>query len=571
MCGIWAAVSGAIVSGATVSGAPVTSATTKKDPPHLLTSFMTLHPRGPENFSFQMIQEKLFIGFHRLAINGLSGSGNQPFVKDQMFKVDSPLVSESPNAYIRKYQKHTVYSVCNGEIYNYKKIIENNEFDLQGKSDCEVLPFLYMKYQEQMIRYLEGEFAFILFILNNETQEYQMFCGRDPFGVRPLFYGTKEDQFYIGSELKSIVPLADKVHVFPPGHTMTMSSSSPISFHKYYTYHIPTLEDEDLSTIYEKIRNTFTHSVKKRLSSDRPLGCLLSGGLDSSIVSAITASLSEHPLHTFTIGLQGATDIQYAEKVAKHIGSIHTTFITTMEEALEAIEEVIYTIESYDCTTVRASVWQYLLGKKIRESTEIKVLLTGEGSDELTSGYMYFHKAPNEKESHLENIRLLEDIHRFDGLRVDRAMSCHGLEVRIPFLDPEFVELYLSLPQSVRMAGKDGRMEKQLFRDSFRDTNLLPSEVLYRRKEAFSDGTSTQEKSWFQIIQEHMEKRVSDEEFQGHLYGENVDTKEKYYYKKIFEKHFGHRSFHVIPYDWLPKWCGKITEPSARVLDVYKS
>jgi asparagine synthase (glutamine-hydrolysing) len=556
MCGIWAAIT-----------------RTKKDPATLLSSFMTLQPRGPENFSFQMIQEKLYIGFHRLAINGLSGSGNQPFVKDQMFKVAIPSEhqedSGSPNLSILKYHNHTIYAVCNGEIYNYKKIIENNEFDIQGKSDCEVLPFMYMKYQEQMIRYLDGEFAFILFILNNETQEYKMFCGRDPFGVRPLFYGTKEDQIYIGSELKSIVQLSDQVHVFPPGHTMTMSSSSPLLFYKYFTYDIATTFEENLSHIYQKIRNTFTSSVKKRLSSDRPLGCLLSGGLDSSIVSAITASLSEHPLHTFTIGLPGATDIQYAEKVSKHIGSIHTTFITTMNEALEAIEKVIYTIESYDCTTVRASVWQYLLGKKIRENTDIKVLLTGEGSDELTSGYMYFHKAPNEKESHLENLRLLEDIHRFDGLRVDRAMSCHGLEVRIPFLDPEFVQLYLSLPQSLRMT--NGRMEKQLFRDAFQDTNLLPSEVLYRRKEAFSDGTSTQEKSWFQIIQDHMEKIISNEEFQSHSFGEKVDTKEKYYYKKTFEKHFGYKSFHVIPYYWLPKWCGNITEPSARVLDIYHS
>lgn len=537
MCGIW----GAIVN---------------KDSQSidLLRSFMTIQSRGPENFSFQMVQQNLYLGFHRLAINGLSGSGNQPFVKEKIFKTS----------------KYTIYSVCNGEIYNYKQIIEDNEFDLQGKSDCEVLPFLYMKYQEEMINYLDGEFAFIMFIINNETHDYKLFCGRDPFGVRPLFYGTKGDDLYLGSELKSIVSLSDKVHVFPPGSVATLGTNNTLQFHKYYSHDLSKIISDDLSIIHEKIRNTFTTSVKKRLSSDRPLGCLLSGGLDSSIVSSITASLSDHPLHTFTIGLDGATDIQYAEKVAKHIGSIHTTFITTMEEALEAIEKVIYTIESYDCTSVRASVWQYLLGKKIRENTDIKVLLTGEGSDELMSGYMYFHKAPNEIESHLENIRLLEDIHRFDGLRVDRAMSCHGLEVRIPFLDPDFVQLYLSLPASLRRAGT-GRMEKQLFRDAFRDTNLLPSDVLYRRKEAFSDGTSGNEKSWFRMVQEHLDEIVSDEEFEEHGYGDDVDTKEKYYYKKIFEKYFGIKSFDLIPYYWLPKWCGDITEPSARVLDVYSS
>jgi asparagine synthase (glutamine-hydrolysing) len=180
---------------------------------------------------------------------------------------------------------------------------------------------------------------------------------------------------------------------------------------------------------------------------------------------------------------------------------------------------------------------------------------------------MYFHNAPNEKESHLENIRLLEDIHRFDGLRVDRAMSCHGLEVRIPFLDPNFVELYLSMPKELRLATNG--IEKQLFRDSFEHTCLLPREVLYRRKEAFSDGTSRREKSWFEIIQEHIDKIVTDEEFSKHSYGKEVDTKEKYYYKKTFERYFGSKSFDVIPYYWLPKWSGDITEPSARVLNVY--
>lgn len=509
----------------------------------LFPSFMKVNPRGPENFSFQMVQNKLFIGFHRLAINGLSGYGNQPFVKETD-------------------DNYTIYTVCNGEIYNYKQIVNQNEFNLQGKSDCEILPFLYMKYQEDMIKYLDGEFAFVMFIVKNH--EYKIFCGRDPFGVRPLFYGSDENGFAFGSELKSIKDLVQNVQVFPPGHIM----NSDFKLQKYYHITFKSYID-DSELIYQKIREKFIEVVKKRLSSERPLGCLLSGGLDSSIVSAVTASLLKHPLHTFTIGLEGATDIQYAEKVAKHIGSIHTTYITTIQEALDAIEDVIYTIESYDCTTIRASVWQWLLGKKIRNSTDVKVLLTGEGSDELTSGYMYFHKAPNETESHLENIRLLKDIHRFDGLRVDRAMSCHGLEVRIPFLDPEFVELYLSLPKMSRMASIG--MEKQLFRDAFKHTKLLPKEVLYRRKEAFSDGTSTNEKSWYQIVQEHINGLISDEEFRNHKYGEEVDSKEKYYYKKIFEKYFGEKSFHVIPYYWLPKWCGNITEPSARVLDVYVS
>jgi asparagine synthase (glutamine-hydrolysing) len=281
----------------------------------------------------------------------------------------------------------------------------------------------------------------------------------------------------------------------------------------------------------------------------------------------------QHQLRTFTIGLEGATDIKYAELVAKKINSKHTTFIVTIEEALKAIDEVIYTIESYDCTTVRASVWQYLLGKKIRENTDIKVLLTGEGSDELTSGYMYFHNAPSKEESHIENVRLLKDIHRFDGLRVDRAMSCHGLEVRIPFLDPEFIELYLSLDKKIRCANNEGGMEKQLFRDAFRGEDLLPIEVLYRKKEAFSDGTSSNEKSWYEHIQEHIDRMISNEEYEedkGKYEFNKPDSKEKYYYRKVFEFYFGKKSEGVIPYYWLPKWSGNITEPSARVLDVYK-
>jgi asparagine synthase (glutamine-hydrolysing) len=539
----------------------------------LFDSFKKISGRGPENFSFNMVQEDLFIGFHRLAINGLSGFGNQPFIKEKNFKVND------------KYQKHTIYTVCNGEIYNYKQIIENNEFDLQGKSDCEVLPFLYMKYQEDMIKYLDGEFAFIMFIINNETHEYKVFCGRDPLGVRPLFYGTHQNNLCIGSELKCIEALCQNVKVFPPGYTL-LYKDNQLNFQEYYSYdRLLTLSsDYTLEETYQKIREVFTRSVKKRLSSERPLGCLLSGGLDSSIVSAVTSRLFQmlsledgtnfqHQLRTFTIGLEGATDIKYAELVAKKINSKHTTFIVTIEEALKAIDEVIYTIESYDCTTVRASVWQYLLGKKIRENTDIKVLLTGEGSDELTSGYMYFHNAPSKEESHIENVRLLKDIHRFDGLRVDRAMSCHGLEVRIPFLDPEFIELYLSLDKKIRCANNEGGMEKQLFRDAFRGEDLLPIEVLYRKKEAFSDGTSSNEKSWYEHIQEHIDRMISNEEYEedkGKYEFNKPDSKEKYYYRKVFEFYFGKKSEGVIPYYWLPKWSGNITEPSARVLDVYK-
>jgi asparagine synthase (glutamine-hydrolysing) len=507
-------------------------------------SFDQIKSRGPEVSNLTKVGHH-YIGFHRLAIQGLSEDGNQPFV--------------------RKFGDKTIYSICNGEIYNYNQL--SNEFQslLVSQSDCEILPHLYHKYRNQMVEHLDGEFAFI--ILDVEGSNVTVHIGRDPFGVRPLFYGIGEKGMMVfGSELKSIHLLCQQVKVFPPGHTMTIYNTG-IYTEKYYHLPLCSLSDS-MENIYEMIREYFTLSIRKRLVSERPIGCLLSGGLDSSIVSAVSSKLVNQPLHTFTIGLEGATDIKYAELVAQHINSKHTTFIVTVEEALESIDQVIYTIESYDCTTVRASVWQYLLGKKIKQNTDIKVLLTGEGSDELMSGYLYFHNAPDPESSHQENIRLLTDIHRFDGLRVDRAMSCHGLEVRIPFLDKLFVEMYLSLPKDLRTASKT-RIEKGLFRDSFSKTNLLPEKDLYRKKEAFSDGTSCNEKSWYQHIQEYIQNLISDQEFQTHTYGNQVDTKEKYYYRKKFEQFFGTKSTDVIPYYWLPKWCGEISEPSARVLSVY--
>jgi asparagine synthase (glutamine-hydrolysing) len=521
---------------------------------YLYNAYLSIISRGPESSNFEKINDNIIMGFHRLAINGLNPLGNQPFI------------------YFED-KKHYVFSICNGEIYNYEKLVIEHNLETKTTSDCEVIPLLYIKYGEYnnktLCNYLDGEYAFIIIDLNIETNTFKVITGRDPFGVRPLFYGFNNDSISFCSELKGL-SFCDSIEVYPPGVMMTYDGNK-LQQERFYSYN--NLLSYNSMDKMEYISDIFTNSIKKRLMSERPLGCLLSGGLDSSIVSAITSTFVKN-LHTFTIGLEGATDIKYAEMVAKHIGSKHTTFITTIQEALESIDKVIYTIESYDCTSIRASVWQYLLGKKISENTDIKVLLTGEGSDELTSGYMYFHNAPNPTESHNENVRLLQDIHRYDGLRVDRAMACHGLEVRIPFLDPEFVELYLQLPKELRIAnGKNGRMEKQLFRDAFKDTDLLPHEVLYRKKEAFSDGTSSNEKSWFQIIQEYIDTIVSDDEFeqQKNKYEFNTpDTKEKYYYRKKFEEYFGSKAEKVIPYYWLPKWSGNITEPSARILKVYK-
>lgn len=305
--------------------------------------------------------------------------------------------------------------------------------------------------------------------------------------------------------------------------------------------------------------------------SDRPLWCLLSWWLDSSICSALAQKHSDKPIKTFTIGLEWATDTPFAERVAMYIWSDHTTFLVTQKEALEALDETIKTIESFDITTVRASTWQYLLAKKINQTTDVKVLLCGELSDELMSGYKYFHKAPDPQTMHEENIRLVQDVHRYDGLRTDRTMSESGLEVRLPFADVEFVDYFFTIDPALRMP-KDG-IEKYLFRKAFDATDLLPKEVLRRSKEAFSDGTSGRQKSWFEVIQEYIDTIISDEEFfeQKQKFVHCPPTsKEAYYYRKKFGEYFWEQYSTVIPYFWLPKWCGDITDPSARVLkDVY--
>jgi asparagine synthase (glutamine-hydrolysing) len=301
------------------------------------------------------------------------------------------------------------------------------------------------------------------------------------------------------------------------------------------------------------------------------LACLLSGGLDSSLVSAIAAEQSSTPINTFTIGMEGATDLPYAQQVADHIGSNHHIVMLTNEDGLKAIDETIYAIESYDITSVRASVWQFLIAKYIKENTDFKAILCGELSDELCSGYKYFHNAPDTKSMHAENVRLVEDVHRFDGLRTDRTMSYHGLEVRLPFAEKTFIEYYLSIDPSIRMPQQG--VEKWLLRSSFADTGLLPDAILWRSKEAFSDGVSGKQKSWFQIVQEYIETLVSEEEFrmESKKFTHNTPfTKESYYYRKKFGEYFGEAHSKVIPYFWMPRWSGNVGDPSARVLSVYE-
>ncbi len=540
MCGIWLYFSRNDISKCNISV--------------LYNLFNNLKNRGPDFSSFNILKnvgvENGFIGFHRLSIIDPNEKSNQPFIIEENF--------------------HKYLLVCNGEIYNYKELIRKHNLKPKTKSDCEVVLLLYIKYGiKTTLKLIQGEYAFIIIDFDVIMQP-TIYVARDQYGVRPLFYGRNENGIIgFSSEMKGLinknVKLFDEIDVFSPASLFTYFNNK-INLESFYTLDNITSINIPIHDIYIEIYNRFYRCVEKRLNADRPLGCLLSGGLDSSIVSAISADILKRRgkmLNTFTIGLEDGTDLKYARDVAKYINSNHTEYIINVEDALKVIDEVIYTTESYDITTIRASVWQFLLGKKIKENTNIKVLLVGEGSDELFQGYIYFKKAPNEEEAKKDSKKLLNNIHRFDGLRVDRCMSGNGLEVRLPFLDTELTNFIMSIDSKYIIPQKG--MEKALFRNSFKDIDLLPEHILYRPKEAFSDAVSSIEKSWFEILTEHFEKIVSDEEFKNNKYGFNTPyTKESYYYRKKFEEYYPSQS-HVIPYYWLPNWTNE-TDPSARKL-----
>ena len=320
-----------------------------------------------------------------------------------------------------------------------------------------------------------------------------------------------------------------------------------------------------------KVKTTFENAVKKRLMSDRPIGCLLSGGLDSSLVSSIVArefkKINKGQLNTFSIGFKGSTDLENARVVAEHIGSVHHEILLTEQDFLDAIVPVIKTIESYDTTTVRASVGNYLVSKYIKEHTDITVVFNGDGSDEVAGGYKYMKNAPNKEAFNSECLRLLDEIAFFDVLRSDRSLSSEwSLESRTPFLDKTFVQTYLNMPVEYRIPSAHN-IEKSLLRNAFKNDNLLPESVLWRKKEAFSDGVSGTENSWHKVVQTFIDSQVSDNEFntnKSKIVHNQPQLKESYYYRKVFETYYPNKA-HIIPHFWMPKWTDCI-DPSAREL-----
>lgn len=538
------------------------------------TSAMRIAHRGPDAFRFENVNgfTSCCFGFHRLAI------------VDQLYGMQPLRIKKFPFLWL----------CYNGEIYNHQTLRKQFEFDYQTKVDGEILLHLYDRFGiQKMASLLDGVFAFILL----DTANRKIFLGRDTYGVRPLFRFLTDDGFLaVCSEAKGLTDVSHTMDVpanivpFPPGHfeVFDLKPNGKVQAIQMEQFHcctkepahaiydtverLPTSFDEE--TVKMNIRTLFENAIRKRLMAHRRIGCLLSGGLDSSLVAATLVKMAkeeklQYPIQTFSIGSEDSPDVIAARKVATHIGSEHHEVIFSVEEGIQALEDVIFHLESYDITTIRASVGMYLVSKYIKEKSDSVVIFSGEGSDELTQGYIYFHKAPSPKAAAEDSVRLMKELYLFDVLRADRTTAAHGLELRVPFLDHRLTAYYLSLPEEMRMP-RHG-VEKHLLRDSFKGLNLIPDEILWRTKEAFSDGLMSVKKSWYTFLQEHIESVVNDDQMEkAHkTFPHNPPlTKEGYYFRQMFEKLFPGRAKWMSHY-WMPRWINA-TDPSARTLSIYK-
>ena len=509
-------------------------------------SFNKISYRGPDSSSIINVNKKLIMAFHRLAIMGLSKSGNQP---------------------MKHPDDDTLTLMCNGEIYNYKDLAYKYNFKLSTGSDCEIILHLFKELGlRKTIDQLDGVFMFTIY---DETDDI-LYAGRDPMGVRPGFIANAEDGTIISSEAKSLIKFSKNIIPFPPG--AWWSSNNPSKFERYFCYDSNRPSSDNLNSILDNIKSLLSEAVVKRLMSEREIGCLLSGGLDSSLIASIVSKNDiGGKLNTFSIGIEGSVDLEYAQIVANFIQSNHHSIKISEKDFLNAIETVIYNIESYDTTTVRASVGNYLVSKYIKENTDCKVIFNGDGSDEVCCGYLYLINAPNSKDLQSESERLVKELYLYDVLRSDRCISSNGLEARTPFLDKKFVKYYLSIPAKLKEFNSNDKIEKYLLRRAFDDGTFLPKDVLWRRKVAFSDGVSSPKKSWHKIIQEYVNTKITDKEFsnaQKLMPHCTPLLKESYYYRKIFQNFFPDNE-KLIPHFWMPKW-SDATDPSARELKNYK-
>jgi asparagine synthase (glutamine-hydrolysing) len=528
--------------------------------------------RGPEFSKLETSFTNMHLGFHRLAINGLNEESNQPLVIDD------------------------VVLICNGEIYNYKQLYHLMGIKPKTGSDCEVIIYLYIKYGiEQTLNMLDGVYAFVLYDNRLTKDSYRnIYVARDPLGVRPLYQIIDETNKMYGfaSELKCLSEIYNLnvetciIEQFKPGtysvFKLSETKSQQLAYYccsKNIPYFIPTFSHSLLENdMYNNISSYLNYAVIKRcLTTERPIACLLSGGLDSSLIASLVNNFYDmnnitNKLETYSIGLQGSEDLKYARIVAKYLNTNHKEIIVTEQDMFEAIPEVIRAIESYDTTTIRASIGNYLLGKYIKKTSEAKVIFNGDGSDELFGGYLYMNKCPDSIEFDKETRRLLKDIHLFDVLRSDKSSSSHGLEPRTPFLDRSFVNYVLSIPPFNRNHKNDNQCEKYILRKSFSSNyfqdyklrQILPDEILWRKKEAFSDGVSSKGRSLYQILQEKIAIKMSHDT--NTKYEACIET-EKLYYKQLFDSYYPNCS-HILPYFWMPQYTNA-TDPSARTLDIY--
>ncbi len=558
MCGIWGAIGPALH----VVG-------------YYLPCLDAIRGRGPEEsrmIDISGTQLPIYVGFNRLAINGLSEAGMQPFRL------------ANPDHTVKKYPDISgeITWAVNGEIYNWRDLASKHGLALNSGSDCEVVGALYRElgYQrlDELFASFDGVFATILV----DTQKDWLIVARDPYGVRPLFEGEDEaGNLFFSSEMKGLPADVKRVRPVEPG-TYRIYDTNTRTLLRFSRYHHMSLLKfpvfETVAIARQAVRESLEAAVKKRLMTERPVAALLSGGLDSSLIAALVARQMraagvKERLKTFSIGMAGSEDLRYARQVAAWIDSDHTEVVVTADEMWGAVPAVIRDIESFDTTTVRASVGNWLVAREVSRRCDAKVVFNGDGSDEVFGSYLYFNSAPSDDAYEAEVLRLLREIHTFDVLRSDRSIASHGLEPRTPFLDKTFVATVMALPIWMRRPVKGDRIEKWILRLAFDDGYTLPKEVLWRKKEAFSDGVSGQEKSWYQITQE----RAVDEvplnwraAFPLMWDGPVPTTPEMFLYRELFERNYSGWSSAVVPHFWMPRWSPGATDPSARTLAVYK-
>ena len=494
--------------------------------------------RGPD--MQRIIQySDITLGFERLAIMGLTEEGMQPFELN-----DNALV-------------------CNGEIYGFRKIKKEleNEYSFISDSDCEILLPMYEKYGNEMFAMLDAEYACIIY----DAKKDDLIAARDPIGIRPLFYGyTDADEIMFASEAKNLVGLVGEVKPFPPGHYY---ADGKFTCYRDMT-EVKEVVKDDIETVCKNIHDKLVAGIEKRLDADAPLGFLLSGGLDSSLVCAVSAKLLKKPIRTFAIGMNtDAIDLKYAKEVADHIGSDHKEIIITRDDVINALKEVISILGTYDITTIRASIGMYLICKAIHEQTDIRVLMTGEISDELF-GYKYTDFAPDADSFQKEAAKRIRELYMYDVLRADRCISSNSMEARVPFGDLDFASYVMSIDPKMKL--NKYNKGKYLLRHAF-EGDYLPYDILMREKAAFSDAVGH---SMVDHLKEYAEEVYSDEQFETECKKYDFATpftKESLLYRQIFEEYYPNQA-HMIADFWMPNkaWEGcNVNDPSARVLSNY--